>query len=352
MALVFISHAGADKSVADALVDLLQTGCDLRVEEVSCSSVEGAGIASGEEFIDWIQENIESATLVVLLLTPNYYASKFCLAEMGAAWALKKRVFPLMHPGLSRDPGVIFLGRQAARLDGSGLDNLKDEIDKNHPAQGTATARWSIKKDSFLKRLDALLASLSSPDLVERHHFDQERQRAAAATQLVEEMEGQVAALKERVRQLELATSAEEVREIKSRFEPALKIFDDLCKEIRDALSDLTRVEVRGIYAAVSGDEWTPVHDTWERYDPELQKAVKSRWLHQIDYSSGQTTFTANEEHPRLQPVFALINELRRTIEALSDDDKADLEKERGYLVDLDNWEFWEEALLWSSLLD
>jgi len=106
MAILFISHSIADKLVIDDLFDLLQTGCDLRREDIFCISVEGAGIKTGEDFVDWIQDKLETSNLIILFLTENYYASRFCIAEMGAAWALKSDVFPLVVPGMDRDPGV------------------------------------------------------------------------------------------------------------------------------------------------------------------------------------------------------------------------------------------------------
>lgn len=91
MGIIFISHALADKPVIDDLFDLLQKGCSLRVPEIFCSSVEGAGIKTGEDFVKWVHANLVSSDLVILFLTPNYYASNFCIAEMGAAWAFKKQ---------------------------------------------------------------------------------------------------------------------------------------------------------------------------------------------------------------------------------------------------------------------
>lgn len=108
---IFISHAVADMPVIDYFYDLLQKSCNLQNEEIIYTSVEGAGIATGKGFVDWIKKNMKDATLVILFLTPNYYASNFCVAEMGAAWALDKDVFPLVVPGMQRDPGVVLLGK-------------------------------------------------------------------------------------------------------------------------------------------------------------------------------------------------------------------------------------------------
>ncbi|MHC4458485.1 MAG: methyltransferase domain-containing protein [Planctomycetota bacterium] len=113
--------------VVDDLYDLLQMGCNLKREEIFCSPVEGAGIETGEDFVEWIDEKMVAAQLVILFVTPNYFASRFCVAEMGAAWALKKDIFPLTIPGMPRDAGAVLLGKQTAVVEPTGLDELRDK---------------------------------------------------------------------------------------------------------------------------------------------------------------------------------------------------------------------------------
>ena len=84
MPLIFISHASSDKPIIDDFFDLLQTGCDIRKNEAFCSSVDGAGIETGADFVKWIHDNLHKCNLAILFLTPNYFASRFCVAEMNS----------------------------------------------------------------------------------------------------------------------------------------------------------------------------------------------------------------------------------------------------------------------------
>src|SRR5882724_6650056 len=140
MSKVFISHASADMPVVDKFADLLIHALGIPISEIFCTSADGLGIETGQDFVDKICENLRGSSLVLLLLSPNYYASKFCIAEMGAAWALGKDVFLLVFPDLDRDPGVVLLGRQSDRVNWRGLDNLRDRLARYWPGASERTA--------------------------------------------------------------------------------------------------------------------------------------------------------------------------------------------------------------------
>jgi len=188
MPLIFISHTSFDKIIIDDFFDLLQMGCDLRREEIFCSSVDGAGIETGKDFTDWIHANLEKSRIVILFLTENYYASRFCVAEMGAAWALDKEVFPLVVPGIERDPGAVMLGRQSALVDERGLDDLRDRIARQYPLASQATSRWSLKKDEFLRRFREKIPQLPKPPLIHRKLLEEEKKRTTEAMKMNEQL--------------------------------------------------------------------------------------------------------------------------------------------------------------------
>lgn len=54
----------------------------------------------GEDFIKSIKENLHDSEIVLFLITQNYIDSKFCIMEMGAVWAFKDNIFPIIVPPL------------------------------------------------------------------------------------------------------------------------------------------------------------------------------------------------------------------------------------------------------------
>ena len=70
---IFISHAVSNKKLAEMLVDLFETGIGISDSDVFCSSLEGLGIPSGKNFIDFIRNQIKEPKVVILLLTQDYF---------------------------------------------------------------------------------------------------------------------------------------------------------------------------------------------------------------------------------------------------------------------------------------
>ncbi|WP_321902938.1 toll/interleukin-1 receptor domain-containing protein, partial [Paraburkholderia tropica] len=159
---IFVSHAVKDKALADALVDLMETGTPVSSDDVFCSSLEGLGVPSGKDFINYIKGQIQQPDVVIFLLTENYFASQFCLAELGASWALSHAALPLLVPPLTyADVKGVLLTTQVDRLDNeSDLDRFYDGLCEHLSFASKGITRWGAKRNQFLKKLPNVLASI------------------------------------------------------------------------------------------------------------------------------------------------------------------------------------------------
>ena len=153
---IFISHATADKELADKLVVLVETGIGIPDTDVFCTSLEGLGIPSGANFVDFIKSQIQEPRVVLLLLTPHYYASEFCLCELGASWSMAHRAFPLLLPPLTYDDvNGVLLGTQVLRLNSKEkLNQFQEEMIELFKIKGKAFAIWEKRRDEFLEWLE------------------------------------------------------------------------------------------------------------------------------------------------------------------------------------------------------
>jgi hypothetical protein len=346
MPVIFISHSSADKPVIDDFFDLLQTGCDLRREDIFCSSVEGAGIKTGADFIRWIQDHLNTSSLIILFLTPSYNASKFCLAEMGAAWGIGKDVFPLVVPTIERDAGSVMVGKQTAIVNETGLDDLRDVIAKHYPAAAKATARWSLKKEQFIAEFKVKLNSLSAPQLVDYSQVDNERKRTVAAMELNSQLTKEKKLLLEHIGELEKAKDAKDVATINSKFMPKNERYEELVQDVHKWLSDLTIVEVRCIYAYVIEGIWQPSKDDSKYYASAIKRAIMSNSVEEKQDYNFESGFVANSDHPKLRPVFQAIESLQSFIEnELSTKELEKLEEKHKLYVKVNNIEYWEKVL-------
>jgi hypothetical protein len=96
---VFISHSSKDKDLIKLFIDkILKLSLKIESEQIFCTSLEESTIKSGEDFRNAIKENLQKASLVILVISDNYRQSEVCLNEMGAAWVLNSKVVSFIVP--------------------------------------------------------------------------------------------------------------------------------------------------------------------------------------------------------------------------------------------------------------
>ncbi len=104
---IFISHSSKDKNIVTEFTNeilFLCLGADHT--KTFCTSIEGLGITSGEDFRKRIKKELEEAQIVIQIISKDYKTSEVCLNEMGAAWVLAENVIPLVIDG-NYDVGFI-----------------------------------------------------------------------------------------------------------------------------------------------------------------------------------------------------------------------------------------------------
>ena len=108
---IFISHSSKDSDIAKTLATFLESvDCTI---EVFCSSQSGS-IKVGQDFIDVITKELIGCTTFIPLLSKNYYTSKFCMIELGFAYAIlsKKQqnelnyIFPISVPPIKKSEAL------------------------------------------------------------------------------------------------------------------------------------------------------------------------------------------------------------------------------------------------------
>lgn len=95
MARLFISHSSKDKIIMDSFLEFLQLGMGVERDDIFCTAY-AKDLVSGEAFMETIRLELNDCEAVISLVTEEYLRSKFCLAEMGAAYD------ELLECGISR----------------------------------------------------------------------------------------------------------------------------------------------------------------------------------------------------------------------------------------------------------
>ena len=127
---IFISHSSKDKEIVDSFVTLLTRGGGIAQDDIFCTSIDGMKITNGEDIRKHIQENVNYTDFAILLLSKNYKGSEICLNEMGAVWAIDKRVKAYVFPDLQEESvGWLINNNAAEKLnDPTALASLYEEL--------------------------------------------------------------------------------------------------------------------------------------------------------------------------------------------------------------------------------
>lgn len=155
MSCLFISHSTQDRETVQQFLDFLVLGMGIARNQIFCTSQSGT-LPTGYPFIEQIRKSLRDCAQVLCFLTPNYLRSKFCMAELGAAWFQVGKIIPLVvpplqYPDLNDTP---LLGLQMLRQDRQeDLMALYDELCNMGIAQGGQTAEFSRQLKRYIVSL-------------------------------------------------------------------------------------------------------------------------------------------------------------------------------------------------------
>ena len=148
---IFISHSSKDKTIVEAFTNLLRLGANISHDDIFCTSIEEMKIKNGEDIRQHIQNNVNFSDFAILLISPNYKQSEICLNEMGAVWAVDKKVRTYVLPGLQESEVGWLIDTKAAEKinDPVALAALYDEFVKFYKLTGN-TQLWTAQAEKFL----------------------------------------------------------------------------------------------------------------------------------------------------------------------------------------------------------
>jgi len=163
---IFISHSTDDKQYVGKFVQMLEKSA-VKPEHLFCSSVQGYGIPLNENIYDYLRSEFEQYDLyVIFMLSKNYYKSKACLNEMGAAWGLQTEYQAILLPGFhyKQFEGAINPRKICFQLNNIGeresrLTELKDRIISKLELPDLGQTIWERHRKAFLDEIDTFSKS-------------------------------------------------------------------------------------------------------------------------------------------------------------------------------------------------
>ena len=288
------------KPIVEAFVEFLRLTLDLRRQDIYCTTIIGT-IPTGVRFIEHIKEHIEGTQVVILLLTENYFQSKFCLAEMGAAWMINKNIYPILVPPLNFDvlDGTPIAGTQCKSI--SSPDTLIGIVDEFYSLGVMDTAPIGTlvaqKARDFYGNMDEIMAKIIKKEdsTVSQQELDRVlKDNELLLSRLNEKIE-EIEKLEDMVEQIKQAKDKKEILKIEMENKPIWEQFEQLIDEAKLSLNNLGKIIQSALFYEIRGEDfWPPMSD----YKEEVA-ILESRERIFFDYSGGE--ITANEKYPRHQ---------------------------------------------------
>jgi hypothetical protein len=316
MPTLFISHASDDRALIDDVKTMLQSAIGLAPEDIFYSSDKGTGIPAGSNFADYIKTKMRESTFVVAVITPAYLESEFCIAELGAVWALAdKDFFPLCVPDVSRsDLRATLTGIQVERIDeGEPLSELLQRVAEHFGHRYNAPAGTKAI-NVLLAILDQKLKALRGPTRVPVEKLDEAREALDALAEQLASTQGELKKERERYTALEAAKTQEERELIRLPADEVEKV-EHLIGEARYAVGKLKPAVKRVIPFHLRGYEGMPwPTDKWEH--EELSDAVDDGRLK----DGGDNALYLNDEWPDVGAAIVATEELQQALGALTEE--------------------------------
>ncbi|MDB5440344.1 MAG: Two-component response regulator [Caulobacteraceae bacterium] len=341
MSEIFISHAVADAKLAKLLTNFLKEAVGVQQDDLFCSSVPGHGIPLGDDFNAYIKDKIQSPRLVILLMTPAYMESWFCLMELGAAWAKSHRTMAVIVPPVSFSAVTATLGTKQA-WDITKQKGLIDFRDAVKASVGTLEKRsdhiWEEKRAAWIIDLKKVLKGLQPAKKVEAVEHATVVEELENAQAEVAALEKSRAALEAQIEKLKSLKDADELKTLAAS-DPAVKgsqtLFDTLMEAVGDARPKHTSTTVFYHLIMDYFDKSGPID--WYSSDADEFCAAMKYAI--IDPDTQQVNWGRDK-------LKGLKSAICAVVEFMNSEDGQKLAREKsGGPWDFDDLEFWEHHL-------
>jgi hypothetical protein len=322
------------------LTDLLTTGCGVRADKILVTTLPGKGIPAGYgNYIEYLRTQIQQPALVILLLSENYFASQFCLCELGATWALSLPSFPIVVPPIKKSEvkATLAVTQLGIITDSDYLDELRDNV-KEHLGDELPTATWSTKRDVFLRGLPKILKNLPSPEIVQRTELTSIQKQYQAALEEIQNKEQEIEVLDDKVSDLEKCKDATQVRKVLRKYSSSDEEFERLCEDAKRALRRIKTATVEALFWELRGERYI-LADSEQLAAAQEAESIK-------EVSLDEHGCEPDTSHPRVSKAEDAVNDLKHFLSKLKDDDFFEaFEEENQFPADVSNKEFWDKFL-------
>ena len=304
---VFISHSTKDKPLIDEFVKFIILGLDVDRKNIYCVSYNPDEIPAGEQFTEHIKFNINNSKVVFFLITPNFLESKFCLAELGAAWALGKKIIPIIVEPLNFDAlgETPLLAKQAFKL--GSVETIADELKKIDGYNEFSITLFTEYAKEFKSKVKRKLKQLPEPTFVSTKEHLKIKKEINTLISINKKLRTDLERCQEYNLELEELKDNKKVQELKISKMDEWEQLEQLIDEVNEKISPLSDLLVSILYYEIKGEDFRPNSEVdygiWN--EVEALKNEDRVFIDENDF-----TVSLNTEYPDLEDAKDVLNQL------------------------------------------
>jgi uncharacterized protein YukE len=313
---------------------------DISKTEIFCSSLPGRNIRPGFNFVEYIKDSLNDAKVVLLLMTENYLASQFCLAEVGASWISKEpgRTIPLIVPPLDflRLKATLAITHALNITDSVALSQMADSIDEILNGT-TSKAGWEYERDKFLQRIAPIIEAQEPPVVIPPEEHEKAKQKLVYVDEKNGELERRLSEAQSQIDELKQLKDREAVEAFVLEHMEEPQQLEKLIEAASEALHELPRIVQEAMFYHLQDKEFPPPRqgdvDRWEKVNDAIDKQM-------LIGAEGQPIWL-NDNHPKIRKVLSPLEELQNFISGVSREYRQSFESTHECFLSLGNSEFW-----------
>lgn len=307
---LFISFAGEDEALADALTHLLLRGCRIPEELITCTAWKD--IKGGRDIQEELRDAVSESALVLCLVSENYLQSFYAVLELGAVWGQRKTFIPVFVPPTKEDevPAVLSSRKAYFLEERTSLDNLGAELQEQLGTE-PRIGDWGKHRERFLKELKGVL--------VQRQMAKKVAARSHAAP------------ARKRVRSQGGTLSPQGVGSLSSEVPDEWRRFEKLVASIKSATEKLSPLLRVAVYARVIDK---PLRLTSSNR-AEAEEA-KARGFVRIEKREDKQVIIPTRKSANVSPAHKGLSDLGKFLKGVSREFQREFEERYGVLPNLE----------------
>jgi hypothetical protein len=330
--------------LADKFVAFLKEAIGVPAKSIFCSSVNGHGIHLGIDFNAYMRDEIQKPKLVILLITPRYLESSFCLMELGATWAKSLVALPIVVPPVDFSFVKSTLGLvQSWKIDDhSKLIDLRIKVKETGiRLEERIPHDWDSKREVWKNNLHDLLQNLAPRTNVPAEDHGALQKELEETKKQLEYQKQNNENQKELITKLKAAKDSDVVKNILS--DSGASSPDDRFKQLMKNISTKKPDRINDyFFRNIIMDRYGRANPINYYNNDEKDFAEKAKQLKIMD-TEHPYDYLWNEN--RLKKLADAIKELENFLESEEAEDFISQCERQDKIIDVEDIEFWETNL-------